>query len=97
MELLVFLLCASWCMSVSEQAPSYLITAPRIVRIGVKETVTIQVFEARENVNAIVYLLNHKNMLVCSERHLVKLNHTNNFAEVLFVQVTGIGSSMRTT
>ncbi|XP_072440846.1 complement C4-B-like isoform X2 [Chiloscyllium punctatum] len=87
MELLVFLLCASWCMSVSEQAPSYLITAPRIVRIGVKETVTIQVFEARENVNAIVYLLNHKNMLVCSERHLVKLNHTNNFAEVLFVQI----------
>ncbi|XP_078088439.1 complement C3-like [Mustelus asterias] len=87
MELLVILLCASWHISITEQAPSYLITAPKIVRIEVKETVTVQVFEARGNVDANIYLMNQKNMVVCSEIHRVKLNHTNNFTDVILVQI----------
>ncbi|XP_067896208.1 complement C3-like [Heterodontus francisci] len=87
MELLVILLCVSWCISVTEQTPSYLITAPTIVRAGVKETITVQLFEARGNVDATIYLLNQKNMLVCSEKHRVKLNNTNNFTEVIYVQI----------
>ncbi|XP_078088405.1 complement C4-B-like [Mustelus asterias] len=87
MELLVILLCASWCISVTEQAPSYLITAPKIIRIDVKETVTVQVFEPRENVDAKIYLMNQRNMVVCSETYRVKLNHTNNFTDVIIVQI----------
>ncbi|XP_072370536.1 complement C3-like [Scyliorhinus torazame] len=87
MELLVMLLCASWCISVTEQAPGYLITAPKIVRVDVKETVTIQMFEARGNVDANIYLLNQRNMELCSERHRVKLNHTNNFTDVILLQM----------
>ncbi|XP_078415674.1 complement C3-like [Cetorhinus maximus] len=87
MELRMILLCASWCISVTEQAPSYLITAPKIARIDVKETVTVQVFEARGNVDANIYLLNQKNTVQCSEKHRVNLNHTNNFTEVILVQI----------
>ncbi|XP_048397438.1 complement C4-like isoform X2 [Stegostoma tigrinum] len=44
-------------------------------------------FEARGNFDASIYLLNQREMAVCSDRHTVKLNHTNNFAEVLFIQI----------
>ncbi|XP_067829823.1 complement C3-like [Heptranchias perlo] len=87
MATLVTLFFAFWFMSVTEQTPSFLITAPKIVRVDVKETITVQLFDARDNVNITVYLFNQIKMAMCSESHMVKLNHTNNFTEVVLLQV----------
>ncbi|XP_072406307.1 complement C4-B-like [Chiloscyllium punctatum] len=52
----VVLLCLSVLISVAEQTPSYLISAPNIIHIGVKESVAIQLDGAENPVKIKVYL-----------------------------------------
>ncbi|XP_072331393.1 complement C4-B-like [Scyliorhinus torazame] len=56
MGFLVFLLWFSALIPAAEQAPSYLISAPNIIHVGVKESVAIQLDGADNTVNVKVYL-----------------------------------------
>ncbi|XP_072886255.1 complement C3-like [Hemitrygon akajei] len=87
MEPLTVLLLISACVSFAEPKPSYLITAPKVIRIDVKESITVQVFEAQSNVNATVYFINQKTLRLCSDKYRVQLNHTNKFTQDLLVQI----------
>ncbi|XP_069775757.1 complement C3-like [Narcine bancroftii] len=81
------LLLASLWVSVSEQKSSYLITAPKVIRVGVKESVTVQVFKAQSEVQASIYFLDQLSMVLCSERYTLQLNNTNHFTQTLQVQI----------
>nr|BAV92794.1 complement C4 isoform-B [Triakis scyllium] len=52
----VFLLWFSVLVPAAEQAPSYLISAPNIIHVGVKESVAIQVEGIEKDINVRVYL-----------------------------------------
>ncbi|XP_032903461.1 complement C5-like [Amblyraja radiata] len=88
MDTLAILLCLSLWISLTEQKPSYLITAPKIIRVSVKESVTVQVFEAESSLDGSIYFFNQNNLKKCSEKYSLQLNHANNFTQVLFVQVS---------
>ncbi|XP_062904336.1 complement C3-like isoform X2 [Mobula hypostoma] len=84
--LTVLLLISSW-VSFTEPRLPYLITAPKVIRIDVKESITVQVFGAQGNVNATVYFINQKTLRLCSDKYSVQLNHTNKFIQDLLVQI----------
>ncbi|XP_051899555.1 complement C4-B-like [Pristis pectinata] len=87
MEALAILLLVSSWVSFTEQKPSYFITAPKLIRIDVKESITVQVFEAQSNVDASVYLINQKTMDLCSDKYVLHLNQTNYFTQDLLIQI----------
>ncbi|XP_038671256.1 complement C4-like [Scyliorhinus canicula] len=82
MELLYFLLSCSVFLSPAEQAPSYLITAPNIVHVGVEETVAIQLDGAEGSVSVTVYLLDRITNEHCSDRVTFELNAANGHHQI---------------
>ncbi|XP_067419140.1 complement C4-A-like [Emydura macquarii macquarii] len=82
MERLVFVLgiCALLCNA--NQAPSFLITAPNVVHVGVHETVTIQVHGAQSPVKVTAYFKDEIQNKHLSDRTVFTLNQENNYQEM---------------
>ncbi|XP_072406319.1 complement C3-like isoform X2 [Chiloscyllium punctatum] len=90
MELLGILLVACSFLPLTEQKISYLITAPKVVHIGMNETITVQVFKAPASVAITVYFEGQSGEsqdVLLSQRHQVDLNQANNFTKVIHMQV----------
>ncbi|XP_067865787.1 complement C3-like isoform X2 [Heterodontus francisci] len=87
---LVILLFACLFLPLTEQKPSYLITAPNVVHVGMDETITVQVFEAVTSVAITVYFkeqMGDAPDIIMSQNYTVVLNQMNNFTKVILVQV----------
>ncbi|GCB68964.1 hypothetical protein scyTo_0005396 [Scyliorhinus torazame] len=82
MELLYFLLSCSVFLSPAEPAPSYLITAPNIVHVGVEETVAIQLDGAQGSVSVTVYLMDMVTYEHCSDKVTFELNDANGHHQI---------------
>ncbi|GCC19036.1 hypothetical protein chiPu_0018182, partial [Chiloscyllium punctatum] len=88
MKVLLLLWCLYVVASATEQAPSYLITAPNIIHIGVEETVTIQLHDGNDNVHFQVYCWDIIRRKKCSETALFTLTSANNFQETKTIMVS---------
>ncbi|XP_078392122.1 complement C4-like [Cetorhinus maximus] len=84
----LLLLCLYTVASITEQAPSYLITAPNIIHIGVKESVSIQLHAAEGTVNFQVYCWDVIRRKKCSEIALFTLNPGNNHQQSKTITVS---------
>ncbi|XP_078422896.1 complement C3-like isoform X2 [Cetorhinus maximus] len=90
MERLVILSFACLFLPLTQQKPSYLITAPNVVHVGMDETITVQVFEALTSVAITVYFkepTGEAQSIISSQKYTVELNQTNNFTRVILAQV----------
>ncbi|XP_059499718.1 complement C4-A-like, partial [Stegostoma tigrinum] len=87
-KMLLLLLCLYVVASATERAPSYLITAPNIIHIGVEESVTIQLHDVKDVVHFQVYCWDIIKRKKCSETALFTLNPENNFQETKTIMVS---------
>uniref|UniRef100_A0A8C3KQZ8 C4a anaphylatoxin n=1 Tax=Calidris pygmaea TaxID=425635 RepID=A0A8C3KQZ8_9CHAR len=87
MERLVFLMSFCSLLSNTRQAPSFLITAPNVVHLGTRETITVQVHGAQSPVQVTAYFKNEINNQLLSERTIFNLNENNNYQEMKKVMV----------
>ncbi|XP_048376239.1 complement C3-like [Stegostoma tigrinum] len=90
MELLRILFSACLFLPFAEQKPSYLITAPNVVHIGMDETITVQVFQGPPSAAITVYFegqAGESPEVLLSQKHKVELNQENNFTKVIHMQV----------
>ncbi|XP_067830198.1 complement C4-A-like [Heptranchias perlo] len=86
--MLLLLLCLYVATSVTEQAPSYLISAPNIIHVGVKESVSIQLHGAEGTVDFSVYCWDIIKRKKCSENAFFTLNAENNYHEIKTITVS---------
>ncbi|XP_052668935.1 complement C4-like [Harpia harpyja] len=84
---LVFLMSFCSLLSNTQQAPSYLITAPNVVHLGTHETVTVQVHGAQSPVQVTAYFKDEAKNQLLSERIIFNLNQNNNYQEMKKVMV----------
>ncbi|XP_056394318.1 complement C4-like [Hyla sarda] len=83
--LLCCLLWATISSLIKAQSPSFLITAPRLLHLGVGEDVWVQVewpqgFKAsNSDIKVEMYLRNQKNYAECTTRYTATLNNGNNY------------------
>ncbi|XP_067865769.1 complement C4-like [Heterodontus francisci] len=66
----------------AEQAPSYLITAPNIIHVGVKESVAIQLDGVEHPVTVIVYLFDVTTFKKYSKDIVFELTAENNYHQI---------------
>ncbi|CAM5073421.1 unnamed protein product [Natator depressus] len=87
MERLVFVLgiCAFLCNA--EQVPSFLITAPNLVRVGEHETITVQVHGAQSSVKVTAYFKDEIKNELLSDITVFTLNKENNYQEMKKIMV----------
>ncbi|XP_067865392.1 complement C4-A-like [Heterodontus francisci] len=79
---LVLLLWFSVVISAAEQTPSYLITAPNIIHVGVKESVAIQLEGAENPVRFNVSLFDAVTNKRCSDAVVFELKAENNYQQI---------------
>ncbi|XP_076220316.1 complement C4-A-like [Aptenodytes patagonicus] len=87
MERLVFLMSFFLLLSNTQQAPSFLITAPNVVHLGTHETITVQVHGAQHPVQVTAYFKDETKNQLLSERIIFNLNQNNNYQEMKKVMV----------
>ncbi|KAM9246460.1 complement C4-like [Leptosomus discolor] len=87
MERLVFLLSFYLLLSNTQQAPSFLITAPNVVHLGTDETVTVQVHGAQHPVQVTAYFKDETKNQLLSERITFNLNQNNDYQEIKKIMV----------
>ncbi|XP_072710728.1 complement C4-A-like [Ciconia boyciana] len=87
MERLVFLMSFCSLLSNTQQAPSFLITAPNVVHLGTHETITVQVHGAQHPVQVTAYFKEETKNQLLSERIIFNLNQNNNYQEMKKVMV----------
>ncbi|XP_009676856.2 complement C4-A isoform X1 [Struthio camelus] len=87
MERLVFLMSFCSLLSNTQQAPSFLITAPNVVHLGTHETVTVQVHGAQTPVQVTAYFKDEIKNELLSERIIFNLNQENNYQEIKKIMV----------
>ncbi|XP_051899550.1 complement C3-like [Pristis pectinata] len=76
--------------AVTEQKPSYLITAPHVAHVGLGQTVTLQVFESSADVTITVYFekqVGKATEVISSRKYTAQLNQGNNFTQVIPAQI----------
>ncbi|XP_010215910.1 PREDICTED: complement C4-like [Tinamus guttatus] len=82
MERLIFLMSFCSLLSNTLQAPSFLITAPNVVHLGIPETVTVQVHGAQSPVEVTAYFKDETKNKLLSARTIFNLNHGNNYQQI---------------
>ncbi|NXG11395.1 CO4 protein, partial [Sakesphorus luctuosus] len=82
MERLVLLMSCCLLLSDSQQAPSFLITAPNVVHLGTHETITVQVHGAQSPVQVTAYFKDETKNQLLSERIIFNLNQNNDYQEM---------------
>ncbi|XP_069738088.1 complement C4-B-like [Phaenicophaeus curvirostris] len=82
MERLVFLMSFCSLLSNTQQAPSFLITAPNVVHLGTHEPITVQVHGAQHPVQVTAYFKDETKNQLLSERIVFNLNQDNNYQEM---------------
>ncbi|KFP80014.1 Complement C4, partial [Acanthisitta chloris] len=82
MERLVLLMSFCLLLSSTQQAPSFLITAPNVVHLGTQETITVQVHGAQSPVQVTAYFKDETKNQLLSERINFNLNQNNNYQEM---------------
>ncbi|XP_074941910.1 complement C4-like [Phalacrocorax aristotelis] len=87
MERLVFLMSFCSLLSNTQQAPSFLITAPNVVHLGIHETITVQVHGAQHPVQVTAYFKDETKTQLLSERVTFNLNENNNYQEMKKIMV----------
>ncbi|NXI92835.1 CO4 protein, partial [Psophia crepitans] len=87
MERLVFFMSFCSLLSSTQQAPSFLITAPNVVHLGTQETITVQVHGAQSPVQVTAYFKDEKKNQLLSERIIFNLNQNNNYQDMKKVMV----------
>ncbi|XP_005446554.1 complement C4-like [Falco biarmicus] len=87
MERLVFLMSFFSLLPNTQQAPSFLITAPNVVHLGVHETVTVQVHGAQGPVQVTAYFKDDRKNQLLSEKFVFNLNQNNNYQEMKKVMI----------
>ncbi|NXP06284.1 CO4 protein, partial [Thinocorus orbignyianus] len=87
MERLVVLMSFCSLLSNTQQAPSFLITAPNVVHLGTHETITVQVHGAQSPVKVTAYFKDDTRNQLLSERIIFNLNENNNYQEIKQVMV----------
>ncbi|XP_051464284.1 complement C4-like isoform X1 [Apus apus] len=87
MERLVLLMTFCSLLSYTQQAPSFLITAPNVVHLGTQETITVQVHGAQSPVQVTAYFKDETKNQLLSERIVFDLNQNNNYLEMKKVMV----------
>ncbi|XP_072113442.1 complement C3-like isoform X1 [Mobula birostris] len=87
----LMILLACWLPAVTEQKPSYLITTPSVVHVGLDTTITLQVFESSTDVTVTIYFEQPLGEAVVprtfSGKHSVELSRRNNFTEMIHAQI----------
>ncbi|XP_039552578.1 complement C4-like isoform X1 [Passer montanus] len=87
MERLVLLVSFCLLLPNTEQAPSFLITAPNVVHLGTHETITVQVHGAQSPVQVTAFFKDEvKNQLI-SEKIYFNLNQNNGYQEMKKIMV----------
>ncbi|XP_053553007.1 complement C4-B, partial [Bombina bombina] len=89
--------CVLWAAiftGITAQTPNFLAVAPRIIHVGVEESVGVQ-FEwpsgsspPAGDIQVKLYLRNQLNMAKCSEQKTVILNRANNYIKIEKLQIT---------
>ncbi|XP_009941067.2 complement C4-A [Opisthocomus hoazin] len=87
MERLVFLMSFFSLFSNTQQAPSFLITAPNVIHLGTQETVTVQVHGAERPVQVAAYFTDETKNQLLSDKIIFNLNQNNNYQEMKKVMV----------
>ncbi|KFQ40673.1 Complement C4, partial [Mesitornis unicolor] len=87
MERLVFLMSFCSLLSNTQQAPSFLITAPNVVHLGTHETITVQVHGAESPVQVTAYFKDETKNQLLSERISFNLNQNNNYQDMKKIMV----------
>ncbi|XP_069800344.1 complement C4-B-like [Dendropsophus ebraccatus] len=97
MGISTLLCCLLWATlsSISDaQSPSFLVTAPRLLHLGVGEDVWVQVEwpqgvpAANTNIKVEIYLRSQKSYDKCSEKYTVTLNQGNGYISKQTIQLT---------
>ncbi|NXO53601.1 CO4 protein, partial [Aramus guarauna] len=87
MERLVFFMSFCSLLSNTQQAPSFLITAPNVVHLGTHETVTVQVHGAQSPLQVTAYFKDERKNQLLSERIIFNLNQNNDYQEMKKIMV----------
>ncbi|XP_030806590.1 complement C4-like [Camarhynchus parvulus] len=87
MERLVLLVSFCLLLSNTQQAPSFLITAPNVVRLGTYETITVQVHGAQSPVQVTAFFKDETKNQLISERIYFNLNQNNGYQEMKKIMV----------
>ncbi|XP_032907680.1 complement C4-B-like [Catharus ustulatus] len=87
MERLVLLMSFCLLLSNTQQAPSFLITAPNVVHVGTHETITVQVHGAQSPVQVTAYFKDETKNELLSERIYFNLNQNNGYQEMKKIMV----------
>ncbi|XP_062904334.1 complement C4-like [Mobula hypostoma] len=82
MRWLAVLVCLYMVIQVTEQSVSYIITAPNIINVGVKESITIQLDGVSHPLNVQVYLLDTISQKRISENVEFVLSEENNYQQI---------------
>ncbi|XP_072886243.1 complement C3-like [Hemitrygon akajei] len=87
----LMIILACWLPAVTEQKPSYLITAPSVVHVGLDTTIALQVFESSTNVTVTIYfeqpLEEAMDPRTFSEKYRVELSTRNNFTQMIHAKI----------
>ncbi|NWI87950.1 CO4 protein, partial [Pitta sordida] len=87
MERLILLMSFCLLLSKTQQAPSFLITAPNVVHLGIHETVTVQVHGAKSPVQVTAYFKDETKNQLLSERTIFNLNQNNDYQDMKKIMV----------
>uniref|UniRef100_A0A8C0UKF0 Complement C4-like n=1 Tax=Cyanistes caeruleus TaxID=156563 RepID=A0A8C0UKF0_CYACU len=87
MERLVLLMSFCLLLSNTQQAPSFLITAPNVVHLGTHEMITVQVHGAQSPVQVTAYFKDETKNQLLSERIYFNLNQNNDYQEMKKIMV----------
>nr|DBA20494.1 TPA: hypothetical protein GDO54_017267 [Pyxicephalus adspersus] len=94
----LLLSCLLWaamvCMTMA-QTPKFLVTAPRLLHVGVKEDVWVQMewpqdAKVPDNVGVQMFLRNQRTMADCTDRYQLTLNTRNNHISKQTIELTPI-------
>nr|XP_026646509.1 complement C4 isoform X2 [Zonotrichia albicollis] len=87
MERLVLLVSFCLLLPNSQQAPSFLITAPNVVRLGTHETITVQVHGAQSPVQVAAFFKDETKNQLISEKIYFNLNQNNDYQEMKKIMI----------
>ncbi|NWU08051.1 CO4 protein, partial [Cephalopterus ornatus] len=87
MERLVLLMSFCLLLSDTQEAPSFLITAPNVVHLGTHETITVQVHGAQSPVQITAYFKDELKNQLLSDRIIFNLNQNNDYQDMKKVMV----------
>ncbi|XP_050187571.1 complement C4-like isoform X2 [Myiozetetes cayanensis] len=87
MERLVLLMSFCLLLSDTQQAPSFLITAPNVVHLGTHETITVQVHGAQSPVQVTAYFKDELKNQLLSDRIIFNLNQNNDYQEMKKIMI----------